>query len=237
MARKPTAPTEPGGDADRRKIVDAFLALLAERNYEDVGLTDVASRAGVPLHRCRGEFDSLIGVLAAFLEETDQKVLAGIDKDMAEEPARERLFDVLMRRLEALTPHREAIRSLSRSARCNPPLALALNGLAVRSQRWMLAAADIDTAGLRGSFRAQGLACLFADVVRVWLNDEDPGLARTMAALDRQLGRGARWARGLDDLCRLLPNPCRIVSRLRPRDRHYDDRRHDDHGGEQPAVV
>ena len=38
-------------------------------------------------------------------------VLAGGDVDMAEEPARERLFDVLMRRLEALAPYKEAIRS------------------------------------------------------------------------------------------------------------------------------
>ena len=53
---------------------------------------------------------------------------------MAEEPARERLFDVLMRRLEALAPYKEAVRSLLRSARRNPGLALALNAMAVRSQ-------------------------------------------------------------------------------------------------------
>ena len=62
-------------------------------------------------------------------------------------PPRERLFDVLMRRLEILAPHREAVRSLLRSARRNPPLALALNGLAVRSQQWMLTAAGIERIG------------------------------------------------------------------------------------------
>ena len=81
---------------------------------------------------------------------------------MAEEPPRERLFDVLMRRLEALAPHREAIRSLMRSASAIPALRFALNGLAVRSQRWMLTAAGIDAAGPRGAIRAQGLALLFA---------------------------------------------------------------------------
>jgi AcrR family transcriptional regulator len=231
MARRPTSRTEPAEDSDRQKIADAFMVLLAERGYEDIGLGDVAARAGVPLHRCRSEFDSLVGVLAAVLEDIDRKVLAGGDADMAEELPRERLFDVLMRRLEALAPHKQAIRSLARSARCNPPLAFALNGLAVRSQRWMLAAADIDSAGLRGAVRAQGLACLFSDVVRVWLDDDDPGLARTMAVLDRQLARGARWARGFDDLCRLLPNPCRVVSRNRTRAPRADDL------GEQPAVV
>ena len=89
---------------------------------------------------------------------------------MAEEPPRERLFDVLMRRLEILAPHRQAVRSLLRSARRNPPLALALNRHAVRSQQWMLTAAGIKSSGPRGMIRAQGLAMLFASVLRTWID-------------------------------------------------------------------
>ena len=124
---------------------------------------------------------------------------------MAEEPPRERLFDVLMRRLEILAPHKAAVRSLLRSAARNPGLAFALNGLAVRSQQWMLTAADIGAAGPRGTLRAQGLALLFAQVLRTWVHDDDPGLARTMAALDRGLARGQRWSGFLDDLFRIPP--------------------------------
>ncbi|HEX2083422.1 MAG TPA: hypothetical protein VHF86_08085 [Xanthomonadaceae bacterium] len=216
--------------SDREKIIDAYMALLAERAYEDIGFGDVAVRAGVPLHRCRAEFDSLIAVLAAQMREIDRKVLEGGEADMAQEPPRERLFDVLMRRLEVLTPYKAAVRSLTRSARCNPGLALALNGLTARSQAWMLTAADIDSSGLRGAMRAQGMACLYSEVLRTWLDDDDPGLARTMAALDRQLARGARWSRCLDDLRRCVPSPCR-PSRWRARDRYAND------PGEQPAVV
>ena len=113
-----------------------------------------------------------------------------------------------MRRIEAMAPHRAATRSLMRSAGCNPGLAFALNGLAVRSQTWMLTAAGIDAAGPRGAIRAQGTAALFASVLRTWVNDEDEGLARTMAALDRALGRGQRWSGMLDDLCRFQPGRC-----------------------------
>ena len=95
----------------------------------------------------RGEFSSTLAIFAAHIKATDRAVLAEDFSDMAEEPERERLFDVLMRRLEALAPHREAIRSLLRSARRNPPLAVALNGLAVRSQQWMLTAAGIGASG------------------------------------------------------------------------------------------
>jgi hypothetical protein len=44
-----------------------------------------------------------------------------------------------------------------------------------------------------------------ASVVRTWLDDDDPGLARTMAALDRGLARGSWWSGLLDDLCRFVP--------------------------------
>jgi AcrR family transcriptional regulator len=204
----PSAPT-----SDRDKIVTAFFELLAERQFEEIGFADIATRAGVSLAQLRGEFGSTLAIVAAHMKATDRAVLAADFSDMQEEPARERLFDVLMRRLETLAPHREAVRSLLRSARRNPPLALAINGLATRSQQWMLTAAGIEASGPRGVMRAQGLTVLFGSVLRTWVHDDDPGLARTMAALDRALARGQRVAGLVDDLFRIPERLCR----LRPR--------------------
>ena len=224
MARKGTRksarrPAPSGDGSERERIIDAFMTLLAERPIERIGFADIAREAGVSLSDLRAAFGSTLAILAAHMKAVDRVVLAGGDDDMAAEPPRERLFDVLMRRLEVLAPHKAAVRSLLRSATRNPPLALALNGLAVRSQQWMLTAADIDAAGPRGMVRAQGLALLFAQVLRSWVHDDDPGLARTMAALDRALARGQRWSGFLDDLCRIPA----AASRLRPRRRRPAD--------------
>ena len=139
MARKPhTSPagsdqgshSEPPREtptSDRDRIVDAFMAILAVRPIEDIGLSEIAARAEVSLSTLRKEFASKFAILAAHIKNVDRKVLEGHDAEMADEPARERLFDVLMRRIEILTPHKEAIRSLLRSARRDPCLALALN--------------------------------------------------------------------------------------------------------------
>ncbi len=218
---RPTTPDSPGTPApptgsDRERIIAAFLGLLANRSFEHIDLTEIAARAGVSLSALREEFSSTLGIYAAHVKAIDRAVLAGGEGDMSEEPARERLFDVLMRRVELLAPHKDAIRSLMRSAQRDPPLAFALNAMAVRSQQWMLNAADIHAAGPRGVLRAQALAVLWARVLRTFVRDDDEGHARTMAALDRELGRGARWVGFLDDLCRLLPGCGR--SRRRPRD-------------------
>ncbi len=199
------------GSSNRDKAIESLMSLLAEHRFEQIGLSQIASDAKLSLAELRAEFASTLAILAAHIKEIDRAVLAGIDADMAEESPRERLFDVLMRRLEILEPHKEAVRSLMRSASCNPGLALALNGLAVRSQQWMLTAADIGASGPKGMLRAQGLALLFANVLRTWVNDDDDGHAKTLAALDRELARGQRFAGMLDELCK-LPERARAMT-------------------------
>jgi AcrR family transcriptional regulator len=201
--RKSAAAAPPRGTSDRDKAIDALMALLTEHSFEGIGLAEVAGRAGIKLSQLRTAFGSTLAILAAHTKDIDRAVLDGGDADMADEPVRERLFDVLMRRLEALAPYKEAVRSLLRSARRNPGLALALNAFAARSQKWMLEAAGIGASGPRGALRAQGAALMFARVLTVWVDDDEEGLDRTMAALDRGLAGAARWAGFLDDLCSL----------------------------------
>jgi AcrR family transcriptional regulator len=213
--RPAAAPASAAPAGDRDKIIAAFLNLLAEKPIERIGFSEIAEASGVSLAQLRNEFSSTLAIVAAHIKSLDRAVLSEDFSDVEEEPARERLFDVLMRRLETLAPHREAVRSLMRSARRNPPLALALNGLAVRSQQWMLTAAGIGASGPLGMIRAQGLAALFGGVLRTWIHDDDPGLARTMAALDRALARGQRFAGLMDDLCRIPARLCRLRPRRR----------------------
>ncbi len=210
MARKPkkqrraqAQAVTPRGTTDRDKAIDALMALLAEQSFEQIGLAEVAGRAGLKLSQLRAEFGSTLAILGAHIKDIDRAVLSSGDADMENESPREKLFDVLMRRLEALAPYKDAVRSLMRSARRNPSLALALNAMAARSQRWMLEAAGIGASGPRGVLRAQGAALMFARVLGVWFDDDEPGLDRTMAALGRGLASAERWDGFVGDLCAL----------------------------------
>jgi AcrR family transcriptional regulator len=234
MARKPrsaaSSSAPPPSGTPRERIIEAFMRALAEQPIERIGFADIAAGASMSLAELRAEFASPLAILAAHVKDIDRKVLAEIDPDMSEESPRERLFDVLMRRLELLDPHKEAIRSLVRSARLNPSLALALNGLAVRSQQWMLTAAGIGASGPKGMVRAQGLALLYANVLHIWVDDTEEGHARTLAALDRELARGQRFAGLLDDLFGIPERLCRVTRRAR-------DARGPRHDGEDRVAV
>lgn len=216
-------------------ILDAALALAAEQPWESVRLSDIAERAGVTLSDLRGVYDGKTDILAAFSRRIDRAVLDNLDPDVAGEPARERLFDVLMTRFDMLMPYREAVRSIIKSVEARPGDLIAWNPVAVRSMTWMLEAAGGRTDGRIGAIAAQGLAIAFGRTLRVWLRDEDEGMARTMVALDRALSDGERWLRRLDSLGNIATGLRRMRqmrrSRRRYRDRYrerYDERRYED---------
>ena len=131
-----------------------------------------------------------------------------------------------MGRFDVLAPYKAALRSIAGSGVPEPVL---ISPLLV-SQRWMLEAAGVGTGGLEGGFRIAGLATVYASVFRTWLADDDPGHARTMAALDRRLRRGERTLKRIDEVCSGL---MRFASAAMPRGFGTRPRDPDDRG--QPA--
>ena len=150
MARKShetpdqSAAGPPRGTSNRDKAVDALMALLAEHPFDEIGLAEVAGRAGIKLSELRAEFGSTLAIFAAHIKDIDRIVLDGGDGDMergAAARAAVRRADAPPRGARALQG-RGALASCA-SARRNPGLALALNAMALRSQTWMLEAAGI----------------------------------------------------------------------------------------------
>lgn len=209
--RRRAAAEATGGASARDRIIDALMALLAEKPIGEIGLADVAEAADVPLTTLREDFDGKLGILAAFSRRIDLMVLAGGAPDMSVGP-RDRLFEAEMRRFDALRPYKAALRGLARSARRDPGLACALHGLAKRSQKWTLVAAGIHHGGILGRVALEGAVLVYAEAMRTWFDDDDEDSARTMAALDRALRRGEQAMRVLSDLCSFAP---RVMDRGR----------------------
>ncbi len=190
------------------RLVAAALKLAAERPWRGVTLANVAEGAGVSLVDVRREFDSKSDVLAAFVRMVDDAVLARAPHRTGTQPARDALFEVVMSRFDVLAAYKPALKSIAASWTLDPSVACAVG----QSQAWMLRAAGIRAEGLDGQARAAGLAAVYASVYRTWLSDDDPGLAKTMAALDRQLRRGERLLQEVDGafakLCGFVRSCC-----------------------------
>ena len=201
-------PRKTASGAGKRKdasqaIIESALTLAASRGWSRVGLGDIAEAAGVSLAEMRAEFPSKHAIVAGYAAAIDREVLAARDPEMAGRPATERLFDVLMKRFDLLNANKDGVGAILRSCPSDPEAILCGPLTLRRSMRWMLEAADLSSAGLQGRLRIKALCALYLSMLPIWLRDDSEDMARTMAVLDRRLGRLNRLTRSL---CRFAPS-------------------------------
>ena len=178
------------------RAVAATLRLAEKKPWNEISLLDIADEGGLTLAELSRHVASKTAVLRAFVRLVDDEVLRKAERREPDESLRERLFDVLMTRLETMAPYRAGLKRIGADARLAPELI----GPVLRSQSWMLAAAGIPAEGVTGAVRVTGLATVYAATFRDWLDDDDAGLARTMAGLDRRLRRGEGWMKGFESV-------------------------------------
>lgn len=178
------------------RIIDAALALAARDGWRAARLPALAAEAGIGLGDLYARFPDRAAIVAALIRRIDHAMLASAgEAEPAEGSPRDRLFDVVMRRFEALQPMRAGIVAIA--AGVDPASAARALGAGLRSLAWMLEAAGIDASGVAGRLRMAGLAAVYARAFRVWLRDDGADLGRTMAALDQGLAEAERWAGAL----------------------------------------
>ncbi len=119
----------------------------------------------------------------------DQTVLENVSGNDAAESPRDRLFEVMMMRFDALQSHRDGHAALIRHVRKRPAALLVLGPQLLHSMALMLIASGIGTEGLIGALRVKALAAAYGSVMRTWLKDDSKDMAATMSALDKVLGR------------------------------------------------
>jgi len=190
-ARRPGPEVSAGSDRDR--IIEAALACIERQGWRRLSLADIAREAGIPILQLYRMYSSKSAVLCGFFRRIDEAVLATPVETAPDERPRDRVFDLLMRRFDALTPYRAAIERLGRDLPADPLAALAAGAGLLRSMRWMLEAAGIPGEGLAGIVAVKLTAGAYIATLRTWLRDDSPDLAPTMAALDRRLRGIERW--------------------------------------------
>lgn len=218
MSKKPAA--DP-----RARVVDALMALAVEKPWGMITLTEIAEKAEISLADLRDLFPSKGAILGSFVRRMDRIVLEGKSGDMAGESARERVLDLMMRRFDALSSYRAGLKSIRKAFAGDPLGLLALNQQGLNSWRYLLESAGIEVEGPLGALRIQGAILVFARAFEIFLDDEDPMLARTMAVLDKELARG-EWVmkrvERFDSVMAPLRGFCSALRRASPRNREAE---------------
>ncbi len=167
-------------------LITAVFEQAALRGWPDVNIAEAARAAGLPLDRVRARFPGRSAVLLRFGVLADQAALAA---PSTEPSARERLFDMVMLRFDALQRQRDGVIALMRALRTDPGTSLLLYSATLRSMKWLLDGAGIPSGGVVGALRVHGLLALWLYALQAWERDDSPDLSATMAAVDRGLDR------------------------------------------------
>lgn len=185
MAAKRKTETEPVDPAER--ALDAALRLAASRKWAEIALPEIAAEAGLSLGEMLRVAPSKAALLAAFGRRIDAAMFAR--KIESEGTVKDKLFDLIMRRFDALAPYKAALKSILADLPREPASALcALPGL-MRAMRWTAEAAGIKTTGPLAPLKINALAVTYLITLRVWLQDDSADAAKTMSNLDKSLDR------------------------------------------------
>ena len=196
-------------DSTPPDLLQLAMRLVAEQGWAAFSFAELARRAGIGLAEVYAEFPDRAALLRGVGRRADAEML---QIDLAELDAmtpRERVFELVLRRLDAMAPYQEGVRVLAREAVRDPLLLGAACGTIDRVARRIL-----DVAGSCGGPMATALArrvvaAIYARTFSVWLDDTTPDMARTLAELDRRLQQAETAAGWLGSLCRSRRRPNR----------------------------
>jgi AcrR family transcriptional regulator len=170
-------------------LLAAAFALIGDEGWRGFSFAALARRTGVPRVEIYRLFRSRGALLGALSRRADEAMLAVDDAEIAGLPPRDRVFELLMRRLEALVPCRAGLARLARDARADPCVVLPTACRLERSLMWLQDVAGLPRHGLRARLARRAIGLAYVRAVQVWFEDPGADLGRTMAELDKQLRR------------------------------------------------
>ncbi len=151
----------------------------------------MAERAGVSKEDAEAAFGSVGAVLDAFARQIDERMLDALDPDeLVDVSPRERLLEALMCRLDALVPHRAALKEFGREARYCPAAATRMMRRSHVSMGNALDITGLAGTELQRNLRSMILAYVWLRACRQWLlAGKEKSTDAMMAELDQELGR------------------------------------------------
>ena len=179
--------------------LERAFATIEEKGWSRLTLADLAAALELTLVELRTLIDSKYDLISALNRHVDAAVLEECASIDVNDSPRDRLFEVLMARFDALTPYRDALGMMAFSVRSDLRLAAMTHKHLQRSMDWMLEAAGLGEGGLCGKLRQNGLTVVYIRTSMAWLKDGSEDLSATMKALDQALEDAERWANSVEN--------------------------------------
>lgn len=175
----------PSPDQVRQATFDS----IASKGYGKTRLSDLADTLRVPLKDLHAQYSSVDSIIDSFLDEIDRSMIDQINPKTAENK-RELYFDMMMARLDVMQQHRDGIVRWLRETAKQPQLWI---GVLKRWQKSLSLMLDIAKDSPVYPVKKVGLAGVYAVTLKTWIEDDSVDMAKTMATLDKALGKAEEF--------------------------------------------
>ena len=202
-----------------KALGEAALALCAEKSWAEVSLLTLCQEAGQSLSACAEAGITRFSVAEYLDQKLDRAMLEAVADIEAEAPSRDRLFDVIMARFDAMQDQRAAWVSIFEADAQEPAASFARAARRLRTAAWALEAIGISTDSLKVAARVMGLARRLRKIETLWLKD-DADLSKTMAGLDQTLRESEDWLDRGEKLSEFLKSGSLRRTRSKAADAH-----------------
>lgn len=168
-------------------VFRACFDRIAEKGLGKTRLSDIARTLKIPMPQLYTTYPSVEAILGRFCDHVDANMLEAVTNDDSSSK-RDLYFEMIMARIDALQEYRPGVvrwlKDLGRVPERWP-------GTLCRFEQSM--ALMLDRAGDSPVFPVKkiGISYIYAATLRAWIKDETADMAQTMAALDKELARGA----------------------------------------------
>ena len=180
--------------ASRPDLLVAAFEQISEAGWAGWSPMALAMSTGCDLAEIYETFPVPSSLVRRLDERLDRAMLSIPADELDGLSHRERLFELLMRRFDAMRPFQAGLGRLAREARAEPEIVLASLCNLDRMAGWLIEMAELPYSGLEARLARRALMLAYGSLFRVWIDDDTPDLPETMAELDKRLDQLERLA-------------------------------------------
>ena len=175
----------------QKQIIEIFLELLVEKGWASTTVEDVAHRLSLPMNEIIALLPSKergFSLLASYAEDEVFNQLRL--EEIAQYSEKERAMEVLLTKLEAMSPFKVFLKYLRANFLSLTEVSLPFAMAELSSLERILGYYGFNQSSLLSELKRKGLFGVYLLAMDTWLKDETPDLAPTLAKLDSLLSKG-----------------------------------------------
>lgn len=165
------------------------MALAADQPWPEIAFGQIARALGMSMEALEAHAVDKDGILALLGQAIDRRMENAAPPDLADGSIKDRLFELVMARLDAMRPWRAGLAAVVEALMRDPLAAARQRAAFARSMEKILMMAGADLTPPWGGLKIAGLSLLYVKILKTWAADQTGDEGMTMAALDRDLSR------------------------------------------------